>query len=730
MYGKKMRYRHGKKQTTIRLGLAGNPNAGKTTLFNAITGAHQKTGNYPGVTVEKKEGSVEFDGYRLVIYDLPGTYSLTAYSLDEIVARDFLLNDFPDVIINVLDSTNLERNLYLTMQLQEIGIPLICALNMSDEAQQQDILIDQMQLSQIIGIPMVSTNGRNEDGINDLLKKTIAVYEKGLITDHTCVTNYGFEIEKEIKTITDILSRDAAFSDQYPAHWFAVKLLEKDKQAGKLLKKHSFMTEVMDTVSSSIAWLEKHYGRDTEIVVSEQRYGYIHGALTETVTQPPLSTSSSDKADRVLLHRALGLPIFFVIVWLIFQATFVLGAYPMAWMEAGFSWLASSASTFLPDGFFRSLIVDGIIGGVGGMLVFLPNILILFLGIALLEDTGYMSRAAFIMDKVLHLFGLHGQSFIPLMAGFGCTVPAIMAARILKSPKDRLITILISPLISCGARLPVYALFIGAFFPEKMSGNVLFGIYFFGIMTALFMALIFRKVLLKGEASPFVMELPPYRMPTFNGILWHITNKTKSYIKKAGTIILAASIIIWLVTNFPKPSVSESVYSAHAQKMEEILNNTEPNLSNDERSVKVKRSIELQKRNDAVRASIAGRIGLFMEPVMRPLGFDWKISIALITGIAAKEIVVSTLGVLYRSSGDDASPESLRLSLQNDPNLDPKKALAFIIFVLLYVPCLSTLAVVRSELGTWKWSGFVFIYTIVIAWVMSFVVYSIAKMVL
>ncbi len=723
----------------ITVGIAGNPNAGKTTIFNAITGAHQKVGNYPGVTVEKKEGLRIFNGHTLHIFDLPGTYSLTAYSMDEIVARDFLINECPDIIINIIDSTNIERNLYLTLQLQELGVPIVAALNMTDEAEEKGITIDAQQLSKIIGIPIVRTSGRNETGIDELLKLTVStVMSQEREGEPIFLTNYGFEIEKEITKVAAILHTDERFVARYSLHWFAVKLLEKDPRAHEIVKEHSHTDAVKKQIQESIHWLEKHFGRDMELVVSEQRYGYIRGAIMETVKKPPRKLTTTDKTDRWLLNRALGLPLFFVIVWMIFQITFVVGAYPMQWMESLFEWLGGIVSANLAQGFWQSLIVDGIVGGVGGMLVFLPNIVLLFLGIALLEDSGYMARAAFIMDKILHRFGLHGQSFIPLMAGFGCTVPAILATRILKSPKDRIITILVAPLISCGARLPVYALFIGAFFPKQMSGNVLFVLYALGIMMALIMALVFRKMLFKGESSPFVMELPPYRIPTLNGVWWHIWSKTKSYLKKAGTIILAASLIIWIITTFPSPHISDDVYTKegaiYRQSLSRDIIRNEMTIGSDiitdetidkEINSRVAHYVEMRKKHDMIQASIAGRIGHFIEPVLRPLGFDWKIGIALVTGIAAKEIVVSTLGILYRTSDDAEKNVSLRGALQKDPQFDPLKAFVLMVFVLLYVPCLSALAVVRSELRSWKWAGFVLTYTIVLAWLMSFAVYRI-----
>lgn len=721
---------------TLIVGIAGNPNSGKTTLFNALTGSNQRSGNYPGVTVEKKQGIRKYKNYTFIIYDLPGTYSLTAYSIDEIVARDFLLNDRPDIIIDVLDATNIERNLYLCLQLQELGIPLIGALNIVDQAERRGITIDEQQMGKLLSIPMLKTVGIKSKGIEELLDKIIETLDDRR-HDTESSTYYGMEVEKEINKLTEWIETDESFSEHYLSRWLSIKLLEKDNNAFDKLKLHSAGTEIRQQAEKSINWLEKHFGDDTEIIISEQRYGFIHGAVKETVKTDAMRNrkTRTEKVDRILLHRIFGWPIFLLIIWLIFQATFTLGQYPVQWLELLFEFIAAEAGAVLPaETLIHSFVVDGIIGGVGGVLVFLPLVLILFTGISLMEDTGYMSRSAFLLDKFFHFFGLHGQSFIPLFIGFGCTVPAVMSARTLKNPRDRIVTILVLSLISCGARLPVYALLIGAFFPADISGHVLFSIYLIGVVLALLLSFIFKKTLFKGTSSPFVMELPPYRLPTLRGILWHVGRKAWSYIRKAGTVILGASVIVWAVTTFPmyEPD-TETTEKLKTELMNEELamvpdtlmtNEIRTHIEND-----VDRKIEVIQNQQQLKQSIAGHIGSFIEPVMKPIGFDWKISVALITGWAAKEIIVSTLGVIYKVGSDETeNSESLRDALRNDPTFTPLVAYVLMLFVLIYVPCIATLAVIKSELGSWKWMVFVIFYTLTLAYIIALVVYQTGRL--
>lgn len=756
------------KKEPIRIGLAGNPNSGKTTIFNALTGSRQRVANYSGVTVEKKESTLIYKDRELIIYDLPGTYSLTAYSIDEVVARDFILDEKPHVIIDVLDSTNIERNLYLCLQFQELGIPVIGALNISDQAEEMGIVIQEDKLSQILGIPMIKTVGAKKIGLDNLLDKVLELENQGFKKSQRSLF-YGLELETEVEKITHILNQDKEFINTYPTRWMAIKLLEKDKHAKDKLESFQIKEKVLAQVKKSIKTIEEHFGSDAEIVVSEQRYAYVHGAAMEGVRRSAkVGTKATEAIDKVLLNRVLGLPIFLLILWGIFQITFTIGEYPIDWLESFFTWLGRGLSGILPDGIVKSLVVDGIIAGVGGVLEFVPLVVILFFLISFLEDVGYMSRAAFIMDKFLHIFGLHGQSFLPMMLGFGCSIPAIMAARTLKNPKDRILTILVTPFMSCGAKLPVYVLLAGAFFKAK-AGTVVLSIYIIGVFLALLSSILLKKTLIKGEATPFVMELPPYRLPTAKGILWHVWDKTVHYFQKAGTVILLASILIWGATHFPKTKPDLEKYQAREKNYQEDIKNKERvekeiNIwlhqktvledKEEQKQIKEKKNHflknpnliekEVEKRllkeakaynktliaQESLENSFAGSLGKVMEPILKPIGFDWKIGIATITGIAAKEIVVSTLGVLY-STGveEDEESVSLRQALKQDPHFNPLIAYSLMLFILIMAPCLATLAVIRSEIG-WKWLGFHIFYTIILAWLVSFGVFQIGSFIL
>lgn len=675
----------------IRLALAGNPNTGKTTLFNAITGARQKVGNYPGVTVEKREGVRSYRGYDIYVYDLPGIYSLTAYSMDEVVARDFIINEKPDVVVDVLDATNIERNLYLSVQFQELNVPIVGALNLMDEAKERGIAIDAAHLSRIMKMPFLKTVGTIGDGVEALLDKVIDVVEKKELLPYA--VSYGHEVEEDVNALADMIARDPLFQEKYPPRWCAVKLLEKDARADEVLGGHAFSAEIRVLASKRIARIEAHFGRDAAVVVAEQRYGYIHGAVAEAVVrQAPTKETVTDVVDKALLDRVFGFPIFLFILWAVFQLTFKLGEYPMIWLETLFAWMGGMLSGIIPEGLLRSLLVDGVVAGVGGVLSFVPLIVFLFMFISILEDTGYMARAAFIMDKFLHIFGLHGQSFLPMIIGFGCSVPAVMAARTLKNPRDRIVTVMVTPFMSCGAKLPVYMLLAGAFFPHR-AGDMVFLIYIIGVVLALVSSLIFRVTVLRGESTPFVMELPPYRMPTLSGILWHVKDKTLRYLRKAGLVLLPASILIWAVTSFPRPV-------DHGEGFQ---------------------------RADAISVSYAGQAGRFIEPAIAPMGFDWKIGVASITGFAAKEVVVSTLGVLYKVGDTEGHEDSLRQALKNDPVFTPLTAFVLMLFMLIVVPCLASLAVMVTEIG-WKWVFFAVCYWLVLAWSLCSLVYQTGKL--
>jgi len=706
----------------IRIALAGNPNAGKTSLFNALTGAHHKVGNYPGVTVEKREGSRLRDGREYQFVDLPGIYSLTAYSIDEVVARDFILDDKPDLIVDVLDSTNLERNLFLCLQFQELGIPVVGALNMSDEAAAKGINIDVEALSAVLGIPMVKTVGSKGSGIIDLLDSIDATAgnRQAALHDNSSSPrsiHYGQEIESRLAPLEAAIGADASFAAHFPARWLAIKLLEKDANAYERLAANKNATAIAEQAKEIVAWIEKHYGKDAEIVVSEQRYGYIRGAAKETVKLVKRQTPSLTEAiDRVIMNRFLALPIFILVLWGVFKLTFALGAYPQGWLEFFFGWLGGAVMSVVPEGFLRSLLVKGIIGGVGSVFSFVPLIVILFLLLSLLEDVGYMSRAAFATDKCLHAFGLHGQSVFPMILGFGCSVPAIMAARTLKSRRDRVVTILVIPFMSCGAKLPVYVLLAGAFFP-KNAANIVMLVYAIGTALSLISAFVLKKTILRGGPTPFVMELPPYRAPTLQGLLWHVWEKTWQYVKKAGTIIMAAAILIWAITSFPIYQLPKSQIDSLTTSFK--AKNADANQQN------ITAYLETAKAGASLEHSVAGSIGKFIEPVFRPLGFDWKISVATVTGFAAKEVIVSTLGILYRV-GTTENEESLGLrdALRADSQFTPLVAFVLMLFVLVIPPCFAALSTIKAELG-WRWLGFAFLFMLILGWCLGAAAYQI-----
>ncbi|MDR3341684.1 MAG: ferrous iron transport protein B [Treponema sp.] len=707
---------------SLRIALAGNPNSGKTTLFNALTGAHHKVGNYPGVTVEKREGLRVRGGRQYHFIDLPGIYSLTAYSLDEVVARDFILDEKPDIIVDVLDSTNLERNLYLCLQFQELGIPVIGALNMSDEAAAKGIRINDHQLGDTLGIPMVKTIGPKGVGIDALLDCIDQARSRG--KDDTSLpetagghqVQYGSEIEAKLETLQKRICGDPVFSAQYPVRWLAVKLLEKDANAYSRLKEHTEATEIEACAKDATNWIDKHFGKDAEIIITEQRYGYIRGAVQESVrVAKTVDFSLTETIDKVIMNRFLALPIFILVLWSVFQLTFMLGEYPMLWLEQFFSLLSSGLQDILPPGPLESLIVDGIIGGVGGVFSFVPLIVILFFLLSILEDLGYMSRAAFATDKLLHTFGLHGQSIFPMMLGFGCSVPAIMASRTLKNPRDRIITVLITPFMSCGAKLPVHVLLAAAFFPDN-AANMMILMYAIGVVLALVSALILKRTVLQGDPTPFVMELPPYRAPTLRGVLWHVWEKTWQYVKKAGTVILASAILIWAITSFPTYHLSEAEYDNLAA----VYAAEHPDADEGSRDA----WIDTMTAQNALETSYAGMLGKFIVPVFRPLGFDWKLAAASITGFAAKEVIVSTLGILYRvGTEEDEESEGLRAAIRSDRAMTPLIALVFMLFTLIIPPCFAALGTMKAEIG-WKWVGFEVAFLILLGWLLCCIVYQ------
>lgn len=716
---------------TINVALVGNPNSGKTSLFNLASGSHERVGNYSGVTVEAKEAAAHHNGYTLKLSDLPGTYSITEYTPEELYVRRHILEQMPDVVINVVDASNLERNLFLTTQLIDMNLKVVIALNMYDELGASGAQFDYEALGRMIGIPIVPTVASKGEGIGQLFDRVIAVFEDNEPVVRHIHINYGEDIEQSISVLQNLIWQDCDIVAHYSSRYLAIKLLEGDSDTLESLKGAANFGEIRKAVERETARLEKFYNDKAETVIANARYGFIAGALGETFI--PGTTDKNRKAtriDRIMTHKVWGFPIFLLLMWVMFQATFSLGGIPAGWMETGVEWLGEWVTEIMPEGSLRDLLVDGIISGVGGVIVFLPNILILFFFISLMEDTGYMARTAFLMDRFMHRIGLHGKSFIPLLMGFGCNVPAIMATRTLESRKDRVLTMLIMPFMSCSARLPVYVLLISAFFPTG-QGLVLMSIYLLGILIAILSSLMLKRILFHKEEAPFVMELPPYRIPTGRSVVRHMWSKGSQYLRKMGTVILLASVLIWALGHYPRP--------AETQMSPDI-------------------AAEWQAEN-----SYIGRLGHAVEPVMRPLGFDWKISVSLLSGLAAKEIVVSTMAVLNNPVVADStalllSPEQAALteeavapseaadgeevdgvlvrSLQaqrytsgpkvGQPVYTPLVAYGMMIFILLYFPCVAAIAAIRKEAG-WKWALFTVFYTTGLAWLVSFAVYQIGS---
>ena len=715
------------KRRTINVALVGNPNCGKTSLFNIASGLHEHVGNYSGVTVDAKEGYFDFQGYHFRIVDLPGTYSLSAYSPEEIYVRRHIINETPDIIINVVDASNLERNLYLTTQLIDMNVRMVIALNMYDELEASGNTLDYIKLGQLFGVPMLPTVGRTGKGIDQLFHLIIDIYEGGdfldakgkvraeilndlrnwhkeYVPDHDFDTqedekerqsgcyrhihiNHGPELERSIDEVKRGISVNENIRHKYSTRFLAIKLLENDKDLEKTVLEFPNGKEIMEIRDREVQRLRNATNEDSEQAITDAKYGFVSGALRETYVdnQREDTTRVTQIIDSIVTHRVWGYPIFFLFLYLMFEGTFVLGDYPMR----GIEWLVEALGNLLKEnmsaGPLKDLLVDGIIGGVGGVIVFLPNILLLYFFISLMEDSGYMARAAFIMDKIMHKMGLHGKSFIPLIMGFGCNVPAIMASRTIENRKSRLVTMLVTPLMSCSARLPIYLVLVGAFFPNNAS-FVLLVIYAIGILLAVVMARLFCRFLVKGDDTPFVMELPPYRMPTSKTIFRHTWEKGAQYLRKMGGIIMVASIVIWALGYYPNHDSYESV--------------TE------------------QQEN-----SYIGKIGKAMEPVIKPLGFDWKLGIGILSGVGAKELVVSTLGVLY---AEDAEADAV--SLGERIPITPLVAFCYMVFVLLYFPCIATLAAIKGESGGWKWALFTGLYTTALAWVAAFAIYQIGRL--
>ncbi|OFX88684.1 MAG: ferrous iron transport protein B [Bacteroidetes bacterium GWF2_33_16] len=717
-----------KKGNEIQVALVGNPNSGKTTVFNYASRSKEHVGNYSGVTIDSKTAQFKLDDYAFNITDLPGTYSLSAYSPEELFVRKFILKEMPDVVVNVVDASNLERNLYLTSQLIDLDIKVIIALNMYDELKQKGDEFDFTSLGKMIGIPIIPTIGSKGFGIKELFQKVIEVYEdKDPNVRHVHI-NYGKDVEQSIKAIQDVIWENKKFTDTVSSRFYAIKLLEKDSSARRALSLLDNYEKIFATSEKEIRKIESLLQEDSETIVTDAKYGFIAGALKETYKgNIHTRRKKTDKIDFFLTHKYLGFPIFIFFMWFMFQTTFSLGQYPMDWIDQLVIMLSDTLQNLMPEGAFKDLLINGIIGGVGGVIIFLPNILILFFFISLMEDTGYMARTAFIMDKIMHKIGLHGRSFIPLVMGFGCNVPAIMSTRTIENRHNRILTMLINPFMSCSARLPVYVLIISAFFP-KYPGTLLFGIYSIGILVAALVAILFKKLIFKSNEVPFVMELPPYRIPTLRNTLRHMWHKGAQYLQKMGGVILVASIIIWALGYYPK---NVSYTQNFDEKIAQV--ETDKNLDNTLKLVQID-SIILAKNSEKQAQSYIGRIGKFIEPVMRPLGFDWKMSVSILSGVAAKEIVVSTMGVLYQASQDDESGENLSKRLKNDTDefgnkvFTPLVAFGFMMFILLYFPCIASIAAIKKESGHWKWALFTVFYTTFLAWIVAFLVNQIGNM--
>jgi ferrous iron transport protein B len=687
----------------IVIALAGNPNSGKSTIFNSLTGARQHVGNYPGVTVERKEGLCRHNGLEMQIVDLPGIYSLTTYSAEELVARNFILNEKPDVVVDIVDASNLERNLYLTVQLMELGVPLVLAFNMSDQARAQGHEFDIEKLSGFFEARIVPTVGHKGLGMNELLDAIASTASLPQTHQGKDRINYGREIEEEIAWIESLIRSNGSRMEKYDARWFAVKLLENDRD----VRSNVHSVEINAQIEKSARHIEQITGEHPETAIPCRRYGFISGACQEAVRSTiEIRHTISDRIDFVVTNRVLGIPIFFGLMYLVFFLTFTLGEPPMGWIESSFKWLGGLVNGWWPSGSesaLKSLITDGIVHGVGGVIVFLPNILFLFLAIAILEDTGYMARAAFIVDRLMHKIGLHGKSFIPMLIGFGCSVPAIMATRTLENQRDRLTTMLVTPLMSCGARLPIYMLIIPAFFPQAWQAPMLWIIYVIGIVLAIVSAKLLRSTIFKGESVPFVMELPPYRMPTLKGVLIHMWERGWLYVKKAGTVILGISILLWAITSYPKKAVFDGDYEGDLKRAEQKYL-SEPNL--DLRAAFLDRQAQIMQAQQAeeLAHSLAGRIGHTLEPVLKPMGFDWKIGTALIGALAAKEVFVAQMGIVYSVGESNEESEALRDRLRS--HYTPLIAFCIMLFCLISAPCMATIAVTRRESNSWKWALF------------------------
>ncbi|MGB8424740.1 MAG: ferrous iron transport protein B [Desulfobacterales bacterium] len=714
----------------LTIALSGNPNSGKTTIFNQITGTRQKVGNWPGVTVEKKEGLIFRHGYELKIIDLPGTYSLTPYSIEEIVARNYILDETPDVVIVIIDASNLERSLYLATQIRELDCKVIFALNMADLARTRGNKIDEKKLSELLDVPVAFTVGNKNEGIDTLLEMAIGLAETDATAHPARRVQYSKDIEEAIDKLRHSIEAHTAGRLPYDTRWTAIKLLEEDNIVRRqLIEKAGDSAEGLLELTASLRdLLRKRFDDEPEIIMTDERYGFIAGIVKEVlVNTNRRRIDTSRNIDLVLTNRFLGFPIFIFFIWAMFQLTFTAGEYPMAVIAAAVDAISAFLSQVLPASLIKDLLLDGIVAGIGSVIVFLPNILILFFCIALFEDTGYMARSAFLMDKIMHLIGLHGKSFIPMLMGFGCNVPAVMATRTLESEKDRILTIMITPFMSCSAKLPVYIALAGTFFGAR-AGSVIFGIYLFGIVLSMATGRLFRSTLLKGADAPFVMELPPYRAPTLTSLMIHMWDRSKIFLKKMGGVILIGSVVIWFLSAFPRNGGDAKDFAADSARIAATYTEMIRTASEDDKprleaqKDEALAALAREQRSQRVESSLMGHIGKAMAPIFAPLGIDWRGGVALVSGFVAKEIVVSTLGVLY-AVDENKNLTALQTALKNS-GMTPLSALSMMIFVLLYLPCLATVAAIRRETGSIKWMLFSIFYSTSIAWLAALCVYQ------
>lgn len=721
----------------IRVALVGNPNCGKTSLFNVASGSHEHVGNYSGVTVDAKEGRFEYKGYKFVLVDLPGTYSLSAYSPEELYVRKNLIDNVPDVVINVVDASNIERNLYLTAQVIDMNLKVVMALNMYDELKDKGDELDIKQLGYLLGMPVCPTVSRDGTGIPELFDTVIKIYTQSdpKLARHIHI-NHGAELEKSIDRIKLLLQKNQSLRDKYSTRYLAIKYLEDDKDIEKIIDTLPNRDEIISARVIEEQRIIDLLHTNTESAIVDAKYAFIQGALAETYKPHQDATprkTVTDKIDAIVTNKWMAFPIFIAVLYLIFQTTFAVGDYPMQWIDWFVGKFGDFVATFMADGWLKDLVVDGIISGVGSVLVFLPNILILYFFISLMEDSGYMSRAAFIVDKLMHKIGLHGKSFIPMVMGFGCNVPAIMATRAIESRKSRMITIAIIPFMSCAGRLPIFVLLAGAFFPHN-AALVLLGIYLLGIVLAILSAIVLSKFV-KDDDLPFVMELPPYRIPTAKAIWRHTWEKGQQYLQKMATTILICSVIIWFLGYFPKNKELMAAQEEYATLAQTPAGRLSANADEVDVNAATATKQELMTRIDSLYAyqqenSYIGQLGRMVSPALDPLGFNWKMDVGLLTGIAAKELVVSTLGVMYSegakvSEGHDMSEDTqLQSALVND--VTPAAALSFMVFILLYFPCVATFVAIKNETGKWRWAVACCAYTMAVAWIMSFIVYRLA----